>query len=545
MPRTSDRAHPRPSLTEIICLAVGGWLVWTYSWLMDDAYVYFRYVDNLVVHGEGLVWNPGEYVEGFSSPLWALLLVALRSLRLDYWVVVRAFGLLSFATFWWLAVLANRGLTVDRVRRATAYNLPLIYLTVCYGVLSYFTSGLESPLVLVMAGVYACAVLWPRSTVLQVLLGVSPLVRPELAVPLVLWLLLAGVRTKRIPMAAIVSAVVSVGGYVTFRIWYYADLFPNTFHLKDELWIAQGVKYLWDTLGPYWTIPFLVGLAALYLALRRRLSPGALRRNERITMVLLALPVAAYVTKVGGAAIHFKDLAFPFTLLVLSGGGLLETVGAGWGRRARMWAIVGSLVLGLTLGAARPRQLLRHPLLTSAGFWHHTVALINDAALHRSPSKGLIPGRGAGLHMLSYDAAQLRYRSQGEGGPTRTENWCFDAYVRPSHRIIHSRGLTEPFLARTPIHTDRPAHRFGLELLAEDIRRVRTAYGFRAGAFESALEDGRGKEWMRRNLESIRRIEERVYNRHGFMRSLKLAFRPPEVIWVEESETGRTPRSPR
>jgi len=540
MARTSIRAHFRPSLTEIICLFVGGGLVLRYAWLMDDAYVYFRYVDNLVVRGAGLVWNPGEYVEGFSSPLWALILVVLRSLHLDFWMTVRVAGLISFAAFWWLAVLANRGLTSDRARHSTTYNLPLIYLSVCYGVLCYFTSGLESPLVLVMAGVYACAVLWPGSKVLQILLGISPLVRPELVVPFALWLFLVGTRTKRVPVAAVVSGLVSVGGYVAFRIWYYADLFPNTFHLKDELWIAQGARYLWDTLGPYWTLLFLGGLAVLYLVLRRRLSPGDLHRNERIVMLLLALPVAAYVVKIGGAPIHFKDLAFPFALVMLSGGGFLEASGARWTRGIRVWAIVGSLVMGLAFASTHPRQLRRHPLLQRSAFGHRTLRLISDAALHRSPSMGLIPGRGAGVQALSYGAATRRYDEKEREGPIQVESWCRTAYMRPSARIVHSRGLTEPFLARTPVHSDRPAHKLGLELLAEDIARVRRTHGFRAGAFESALEDSGGKEWMRRNLESIRGIEARVYNEHDFLQNLVRAFTPPEVIRVEESETGRS-----
>ncbi|MFH1690643.1 MAG: hypothetical protein ABIE42_10490, partial [Candidatus Eisenbacteria bacterium] len=73
----------------------------------------------------------------------------------------------------------------------------------------------------------------------------------------------------------------------------------------------------------------------------------------------------------------------------------------------------------------------------------------------------------------------------------------------------------------------------------EDIRWVRRSYGFRAGAFESAVEDGVGTEWMRRNIESIRRIEDRAYNEHDLLRNIVRAFRPPETIEVEESETGR------
>ena len=42
--------------------------------MMDDAYIYFRYVSNWVA-GHGLTWNPGhEPVEGYTSFLFVLLL---------------------------------------------------------------------------------------------------------------------------------------------------------------------------------------------------------------------------------------------------------------------------------------------------------------------------------------------------------------------------------------------------------------------------------------------------------------------------------------
>ena len=44
-----------------------------YWFLSDDCYISFRYARNLV-EGHGLVYNPGERVEGFSNPLWVLLL---------------------------------------------------------------------------------------------------------------------------------------------------------------------------------------------------------------------------------------------------------------------------------------------------------------------------------------------------------------------------------------------------------------------------------------------------------------------------------------
>src|SRR5262249_56971980 len=39
--------------------------------ICDDAFISFRYADNLV-HGRGLVFNPGERVEGYTNFLWLM-----------------------------------------------------------------------------------------------------------------------------------------------------------------------------------------------------------------------------------------------------------------------------------------------------------------------------------------------------------------------------------------------------------------------------------------------------------------------------------------
>src|SRR5207249_9160233 len=41
--------------------------------MYDDAFISYRYAANLA-HGLGLVYNPGERVEGYSNFLWTLLM---------------------------------------------------------------------------------------------------------------------------------------------------------------------------------------------------------------------------------------------------------------------------------------------------------------------------------------------------------------------------------------------------------------------------------------------------------------------------------------
>ena len=45
------------------------------AWLMDDAFITFRTIDNFV-HGYGLTWNTTERVQAYTNPLWMFLVSA-------------------------------------------------------------------------------------------------------------------------------------------------------------------------------------------------------------------------------------------------------------------------------------------------------------------------------------------------------------------------------------------------------------------------------------------------------------------------------------
>ena len=57
-------------------VALLGWLTSVAWFITDDAFISFRYVRNLL-DGHGLVFNPGEYVEGYTNFLWVLELAAI------------------------------------------------------------------------------------------------------------------------------------------------------------------------------------------------------------------------------------------------------------------------------------------------------------------------------------------------------------------------------------------------------------------------------------------------------------------------------------
>jgi len=529
---------------------------------MDDAYVYFRYIDNFVIHNRGLVWNAGEYVEGFSSPAWVFIMSGLRAIGLNYWTAARAVGLLSFVIFWWLCCLVNRGF-IQLNNNRESLNAPLVYLTFNYAVSCYFTSGLEAPLVNLMAAVYAAAILAPLNVPLQLIVGASPLVRQELFIPFVMFCFFVKSRKgSPFPWWSIVSFLSLAGGYEIFRVWYYADLLPNTFYLKDLTWITQGLRYLWDSLLPYQAIPFCAGMALVFEALRRRDGLGRLLWRERLALLLFAAPVFLYVIKIGGDPRHFRYLAFPFIITIFATSGLIERLVAGASRNILRFSKGCLVVLAVACLSNFPRQINQHPLLRIPMRNSNTrVNLITDAAAHRLSINQVTPPwspSSSPSHVaLSYSDSIARFEAESAANqlinraplgrriprsslrlgktldnlPILSDSWCQNGYLHQAIPIIHNLGLTEPFLAHTKMRSDRPAHKYGLRPLAQDILEMRAEFGFGKGVFDRTIaEDANPPRWVVQNIDSLRLIESKVYNQHNIVENLKLALTPVKQI---------------
>ena len=559
--RSPGPALPRPAPIEWVALAIGGWLTLRYAWLMDDAFVFFRYVDNLLFLGRGLVFNEGEYVEGFSSPAWTLLLIPLRATGANYWLLVRVLGVVLFAAFW-LLLVALRGATQPApgpgAERAPVVNLPLVFLGALYPVACYFTSGMETGLVQVAAAAFALHAFRPDLRLPAVVVGLAPLVRPELAVPVLGVLAWDWVRSRRFPWLPFLVAASTSGGWLVFRVWYYADLFPNTFHLKDGVRLDWGLAYLHDALVPYGAYVLLALVPALALALAAR--GVRVQAGPRLFLGALALVVAAYVVKIGGDGRHYRYLAFPFCLAACASAGLVErALLAFTPRLGRVGATALGLVLLIAFGSRYPRQLSAHPL--SPGVTEERVGVIRDAQYHRAHDViGYSPwSSGAETEAFSAHEAELLRDASGEPvAPepeldlrlrdeyerylrevrptrepiTRPGSWCYDMWKRFNVRWIHKDGLTDAVLARVAAEPWRPGHYDERERapLLRDMMQVQNDHGWRPGAYRQAVEAGQVGDWVARGLESIELIELKIHNRHQLVPNLRLALTPVPPI---------------
>jgi hypothetical protein len=515
-----------PTWLEWLCLAGGIVLLLRYAWLMDDAYVYFRYVDNWVFLGHGLVYNRGEYVEGYSSPLWALLLGLLRSTTLSYWLLIRGLGVLGFVACWWALVRVNRQLAPSD---APTVNLPLWFVAFGYGPLCYFTSGLETPWVQLAAPVYALFLVSPASLGLELALALSPLLRHELALPLGLVALFVWFRDGRFPGRLFLLSAVFSGGWLAFRIWYYADLFPNTFYLKNLVDVPQGLLYVWNTVGTY-GLPgwWLLHAGLLVFLLRTRSRPAFLA--ERAVMIGVSLAVTAWVVKIGGDPRHYRFLAFPFLLSLCALSGLLEQgIARLPARRRNATSLAAGLTTGLLVFWAHPPQLLEHPV--KLGEKAVMLDKIKDAAEHRRMALLTPPFWSTGAEMEQLDA----YHRAGHDPAYRglfAESGCVYLYQAWDRYALHLLGLTDAILSRTEMDPDRPAHKLGLIPLAHELRPIlRAARGAPGrGIYRAAVERGEAAPWIERNLETIEVIERKIYNRHDVRENLRLAFTFPGPI---------------
>jgi len=510
---------------------------------MDDAFVYFRYVDNLLFLKQGLVYNGGEYVEGFSSPLYCGILIVLRSLHLSWPAIILLVGCTCFSIFWYLLVVLNRDLSP---KGGTILDLPLAYLAFNYGLVSFFTSGLETPLAHVMAPVLGLTLLRPRSKPLAVALALAPLVRPELALAVGLAALFSWWRCRTFPWLLFAASGVVNGSWLAFRIYYYADLFPNTFYLKDVIRLDQGWLYLAETASTYQLPAFLLGAFLLAALARRRggrlAGAGAtpFRGGERLAMLAIAGAVAAYAARVGGSHVHYWYLAFPFSLAVCSTAGIVEEVFAKLGlSKSPVFGWAAMLGLSLLVFRQYPPQLSAHPFRGDAE--HESVHFIDDALWHRrheSLRAELLEER-VSIGDLKRAGAEIATR--GTRG-IRQGTWCRRQYASYRFRFVHGFGLTDALLARTEASWMKPAHKSALIPLSGDIVRIQErAERIGPGMYRRAVEEGNAPRWIEENLVSIETIERKIYNRHDFAENLRLSLAFPGRIVVPASGDAPSP----
>ncbi len=267
-------------------------------WLDDDQMISMRYARNLV-EGNGLVWNPGEYVEGYSNFLWTMVMALVHLLGApdhlsSVFVKVIALGL----------VIASMWLTIDLlrslgIRSRVVMGVAALTVALCTDVMYWAASGFSTPLatflhMFVVARVISTGRLGKWSAIALALL---PLVRGD---SIVLWggdALLVFVLAKKpwrtIPLLAL--TLIPFVAHLAFRVAYYGDWFPNTYYLKvtgRTGRILSGWRYIEQFCRRY-AFLLLMGAGATVALLRSG-------KRSALLWPLCWLPICAYAMSAGG-----------------------------------------------------------------------------------------------------------------------------------------------------------------------------------------------------------------------------------------------------
>jgi len=287
-------------IISIAAILAGLAYAYTQFWTCDDAFISFRYSDNLI-DGKGLRYNAVEKVEGYSNFLWTILIAIARyATGLDAAVLGNWLGLAFSAGTMLLLIRASRILGGNSALPIAAIGLA------CHYHFAVFTScGLETSMAAFLTTALVCNLIEAKGTKCYVIAGlVGTLIAMTRADgPLIyglagLFTLFTSIRAKnfRLFLGILLPGVLLWIPYFICRWIYYGDPMANVFYAKSvsQAYPSQGWIYVRMFFECYWIlIPAMFG--TLYLAFRQ----GPLQRAA-IAVASIVAPFTCFVIYIGG-----------------------------------------------------------------------------------------------------------------------------------------------------------------------------------------------------------------------------------------------------
>lgn len=367
-------AAPAPSRgwgLAIVAAAAAALTVWALrlDFLSDDAFISFRYARNWAT-GRGLVFNPGERVEGYTNFLEVLVLAGAHRLGADLVLAGRAFSLAGGIAAVALAHRAAVRLTGRQLLGAVAAALVALdpYVAAWAGAALESTAfaALLLGMVLALSDGTPTRGRFLAASLLGLLLGMT---RPE---GVALYAVAAGAAVLAVPggwrergrtLWPGLALFAGAGAlYFAARWAYFGDPLPNTFHAKSGFTarhVERGLAYL----ALFVRNPFVGVALPLVVA-------GAIAAAARRRVALVAVPAAALVLVVleGGDGLPMYRFLVPVVPLAAAlaalgcdglaraGARLLPRGGARAG--LAVGVVTAGVAAGLSLSPAEDPQYL-------------------------------------------------------------------------------------------------------------------------------------------------------------------------------------------
>jgi hypothetical protein len=218
--------------------------------LIDDAYITYRYAANLAT-GKGLVYNPEEWILGTSTPAYALILGMIASATTPELIPVTARSLNAVLL---LLTGAAAGMIGKRITGEPLVGIVLFgSVTLGWMTLSSSVAGMETSLFLALLSLGIWAMVDRRFWLSAVVIGLTPLVRPEgvfvvgvfgmVLVILHLRLQVAGGPTRSELFLSLVLILIPSIGWFLVSVRYYGSPIPHSIVAKKAGLYDLGVAY--------------------------------------------------------------------------------------------------------------------------------------------------------------------------------------------------------------------------------------------------------------------------------------------------------------
>lgn len=438
----------------------------THAWILDDAYITLRTVDNFV-HGLGLRWNPSERVQAYTHPLWMLVLSAGYAITREAFFTTLAISVASS-----LAAIV----TVLRSQTVRVEYRAVLFLAVLVGsksFLDYSTSGLENPLTHLLIAVFFVRFFEPRAGAssarrvgsmvgLAALAFVNRMDTLALFAPACAYTLYEHRRQARGALRGALIGTIPAALWVLFALFYYGSVVPNTAiaklsgpRVRVTECLRAGVAYFADT-AMNDPLTLVSCALAIYVAIASR-RPRTLAAAAGVLLYLL------YVLGVGAMGTHMSMRFFSATLflsaLVLAYEATHFAQAVGACAVTALW-LAASTVSPLRVGLdsyANPKADRGDGIIidTRSFVLNEGAALLNIVPAERMPRHPWYRGG-------------LAYRKNPErvhvGGVVVSLAIGYSGFAGgPNHHYIDELGLSDPLIARLPLPRGgdfRPGHFF-------------------------------------------------------------------------------------
>ena len=438
--RLDETRESGPGIALFGLVALLVFLAFLNRFIQDDAFISFQYARNLV-EGNGLTFNPGEHVEGYTNFLWTLLISAGIAIGLDPVPWSYVLGLSFFAG----SLVITYYLAVGLSGSAGAALVATLLLGTNFSFNAYATGGLETQMqaFLIVLGIWLS---WratrasPAPTALlalaSVVFGLALMTRldsvvglllPGLMVVMVILRQEGPVERRLLSLAAVcLPATLILAPWLLWKLSYYGDLLPNTFYVKvaSAASLARGAHYVYRFFATYWLLP----LAAFALVARPRRISEALRRGRPAWGPVLVATLGlwcAYVAFVGGDFMEFRFMVpiLPLVMVLLA------------------WCLPAASA-DRRVQAATVVVVLLGSVFHAATFWGvRDIESIRSLAIHMEPDGGDWDEVGRTLSQ-HFDAESGVVIAVGPAG-------AIPYYSRLP--TVDMRGLVDPWVARNGI----------------------------------------------------------------------------------------------